>query len=113
MKYLFLFFFVTSAFANDVRYCYQIASDIPRDASGSIKRSTTVINAFKKDHPCPSTLLPKGACPDWAIDHVVPLVCGGCDAEFNMQWLPNSIKSTNSPSSKDRWEQRVYCPKKG
>ena len=48
----------------------------------------------------------------WQVDHVIPLVCGGCDAVVNMQWLPAAIKtcaaSTGVPC-KDRWEQKVYC----
>ena len=90
---------------QEVRYCGAPA----RLADGSIKRRADVLAAFKKAHPCPSTGLTVGACPGWAIDHVIPLVCGGCDGVGNLQWLPNGIKSAAGVLPKDRWEQRVYC----
>ena len=89
---------------TDIRYCGAPV----RDADGSIHRSTAVINAFKRLHPCPVTGLTTGACPGWAIDHVIPLASCGCDAVYNMQWLPNSIKSAAGVDAKDRWERRVY-----
>lgn len=92
---------------EEVRYC----GAPERLADGSIKRRSDVLVAFRKAHPCPATGLTKGACPGWAIDHVVPLVCGGCDAVSNLQWLPNQIKSAAGIYPKDRWEQRVYCTK--
>ena len=99
------FVWVISASAADPRYCGPPA----RDPDGTIHRSTATINAFKRAHACPSTGLYAGACPGWAVDHVIPLVCGGCDAVGNMQWLPLQIKSASGPWPKDRWEQRVYC----
>lgn len=81
--------------------------NIKRDASGRIARSSTVLKHFQQIHPCPSTGLPTGACPDWAIDHVIPLASGGCDAVINLQWLPNSIKRTSDPDNKDRWERKI------
>ena len=36
---------------------------ITRDKHGRIARSTAAKNAFKKEHPCPITGRPKGACP--------------------------------------------------
>jgi hypothetical protein len=50
------------------------------------KRSTAAKNAFKRQHPCPSTGRPGGSCPGYVIDHVNPLEGGGADAPFNMQW---------------------------
>ena len=94
--------------ALDPRYC-QLAASVPRDASGQIIRSSAVIRAFRKAHPCPVTNLTVGACPGWSIDHVLPLVCGGCDLITNLQWLPNTIKSCAGAQCKDRWEQKVYC----
>lgn len=92
---------------SETRYC-----GIPgRDAHGALKRRADVIAAFRKAHPCPATGQTKGACPGWAIDHVIPLICGGCDAVTNMQWMPNAIKSAAGALPKDRWEQRVYCNK--
>lgn len=95
---------MASAYAGDPRYC-----GVMRDDTGKIIRSSAVVRAFKSLHACPSTGLYGGACPGWAVDHVIPLVCGGCDAVGNMQWLPLSIKSASGVYPKDRWEQRVYC----
>ena len=50
-----------------------------------------------------------GACPSWAIDHVIPLACGGCDSIENLQWLKNSIKSCAGTECKDRWERKINC----
>lgn len=101
-KILILLLFVSlSAFAEeDIRYCGAIkyASD------GTIYRSTSKVNSFKKLHPCLSTGLNYGSCPGWNIDHVIPLACGGCDEVFNMQWLPTTYKITG----KDRWERKIY-----
>jgi hypothetical protein len=88
---------------EEQRYC-----GVPRrDADGTISRRTDVLAAFKRAHPCPATGRTSGACGGWAIDHVIPLACGGCDAVSNLQWLPNSIKS--SPVGKDRFERKIYC----
>lgn len=89
----------------DPRYC----GPAFRDENGRIMRSQQVLADFQRAHPCPSTGKTTGACPGWAKDHVIPLVCGGCDAVSNLQWLPNQIKSASGPLPKDRWEQRVYC----
>jgi hypothetical protein len=81
----------------------------PRDVHGRIVRSHQVLKAFQAIHPCPvngsrdvDTL-----CPGWAMDHVLPLVNGGCDAVWNLQWLPLSIKSCANPHCKDRFERRI------
>lgn len=93
--------------AEDLRFC----NTIVRDANGRIHRSSAVIAAFRRDHPCPSTGLTTGPCKGWAIDHVIPLASCGCDTPYNLQWLPNSIKSCAGIWCKDRWERRVYvCP---
>lgn len=87
---------------------YRYIGEVKRDASGDTARSTKVINAFKKMWACPATGLHKGACPGWAIDHVCPLACGCVDAVYNMQWLPDEIKSARGEFSKDHFERRVY-----
>jgi hypothetical protein len=89
----------------DNRYC---GSPV-RDGTGTIIRSTTKVNLFRLIHPCPATGKTIGSCPGWAIDHVIPLACGGCDDVHNMQWLPDEVKSTTNPKSKDRWERKVYA----
>jgi len=81
---------------EETRYCY------------GDKRSGDVIAAFRRIHPCPTTGLSTGSCPDWSVDYVIPLVVGGCDSVSNLQWLPNKIKSCASSDCKDRWEHKVY-----
>jgi hypothetical protein len=88
---------------DEVRYC----GEPKREADGSIARSREVLGAFKRVHPCPANGATSGACPGWAIDHVIPLACGGCDAVSNLQWLPNELKS-KAVIGKDRFERRIY-----
>jgi hypothetical protein len=87
---------------------YRYVGQVTRDATGATARSTKVIAAFKAQWACPATGLHTGACPGWAIDHVIPLDCAGVDAVYNMQWLPDSIKSAKGPFTKDHFERRVY-----
>lgn len=89
---------------QETRYC----GTPERTASGAIKRSAAVLAAFKKIHPCPSTGLTTGACPGWALNHTVPLACGGCDAVNNLDWMPDQIKSCAEPWCRDRFERKVY-----
>jgi hypothetical protein len=101
----FLLFFHSAAFAAavDIRQC----NDFTRDANGNLTRSAAVLRDFQKIHPCPATGLPTGACPGWSKDHVIPRADGGCDAVFNLQWLPNSIKTCADPHCKDRFERKI------
>ena len=55
-------------------------------AEARTKRSQSVKDEFKQQHPCPATGSPKGPCKGYVIDHVVPIGCGGADAPSNMQW---------------------------
>lgn len=89
---------------TEQRYCGPAA----RNAAGEILRRQDVLRAFRKAHPCPVTGLTTGACTGWAIDHVIPLACGGCDAVSNLQWLPNGLKSVPL-IGKDRFERKIYC----
>jgi hypothetical protein len=89
---------------EEQRYCGPPA----RTAAGEIKRRADVLAAFRRAHPCPVTGLATGACSGWAIDHVIPLACGGCDALSNLQWLPDGIKSA-AVIGKDRFERKIYC----
>jgi len=92
---------------TEIRYC----GPPVRLADGTIRRRADVLSAFRKAHPCPSTGLRTGACPGWSMDHIIPLASCGCDAVWNLQWLPNGIKSAAGELAKDRWERRVYvCP---
>lgn len=87
---------------------YRYTGVVVRNADGSTKRSSKVTMAFRKLYACPSTGAHIGACPGWAIDHVGPLDCGFVDAVWNMQWLPDEIKSAKGPFSKDHFERRIY-----
>src|SRR5256885_17116703 len=67
---------------KDARFC---GFPIPRDADGSIHRSSSVLRRFKEIWPCPD---PVGTtCPGWGLAHVVPLKCGADDWIGNLQWL--------------------------
>ena len=87
---------------------YRYTGVVTRNASGATSRSPQVIAAFKSRWACPSTGGHRGSCPGWAIDRVIPLDCGGVDAVWNMQWLPDQIKSAKGEYSKDHFERRVY-----
>ena len=87
---------------------YRYTGAVSRDVNGSTLRSPQVIAAFKARWACPSTAAHSGSGPGWAIDHVVPLACGGVDAVWNMQWLPDQIKSQRGEFSKDHFERRIY-----
>lgn len=78
-----------------------------RLADGSIRRRADVIAAFRKIHPCPSTMLYAGACPGWAINHDRPLACGGRDAVSNMSWMPTDIKTCAGAHCVDRYERKI------
>lgn len=116
MKYLVIFLFIGSAYAElpkpgtpeaiaDLRYCGEPA----RDAKGKIKRSQTVLRHFVKVFPCPANLEQTTNCPGWAIDHTIPLASGGCDSIANLTWLPDEIKSCSSTTCKDRWERKYHA----
>jgi 5-methylcytosine-specific restriction endonuclease McrA len=65
------------------------------------RRSHKAKNLFKATHHCPSTGRPKGSCPGYIIDHIVPLACGGSDTPENMQW-----QTKQEAKAKDKWERR-------
>jgi hypothetical protein len=85
-----------ASFSADINH--EIVS-IARDKHGRIARSSAAKNAFKREHPCPATGKPKGACPGYVIDHIIALKRGGPDSPANMQW--QTIKDAKA---KDRWE---------
>lgn len=87
---------------------YRYAGVVVRDANGEIKRSTRVINAFKRKWACPATGLHTGPCPGWSINHSIPLSCGGKDVVSNMDWMPDEAKSCASDYCRDRYERRIY-----
>ena len=75
------------------------APGVHRDSHGKIARDPRQTNAFKKQHPCPSTGKTSGSCPGYVIDHIKPLKRGGADIPSNMQW-----QTEGAAMQKDRWE---------
>lgn len=73
---------------------------VKRDSHGRIKRSTAAKDAFKRQHPCPSTGRSSGACPGYVVDHKIALECGGLDSPLNMQW-----QTTAAAKAKDKTER--------
>lgn len=65
-------------------------------------RDPRVVREFKRLQPCPATGKPRGRCPGWVIDHVVPLCAGGADAIENLQWQPRD-ESINKDVIERRW----------
>ena len=80
-------------------YHTRAAIGVPRDSDGRIRRSVAAKDEFKHEHPCPSTGRPRGACPGYVIDHVIPLKRGGPEAPANMQW-----QTIEESKAKDRIE---------
>jgi len=72
---------------------------VHRDSHGKIARDPRQTNAFKKEHPCPSTGKTSGSCPGYVIDHINPLKRGGADTPSNMQW-----QTEGAAKQKDKWE---------
>lgn len=71
-------------------------------AEAKIPRSSSAKAEFKRQQPCPSTGKPRGACPGYIIDHVIPLCAGGPDDPANMQW-----QTVAAAKEKDRGERRM------
>lgn len=69
-------------------------------ANAEQHRSYKAKTAFKYEHPCPATGRTKGSCPNYIIDHVIPLACGGLDDASNMQW-----QTKEEAKAKDKWER--------
>lgn len=65
------------------------------------KRSRAARDAFERENPCPATGEPRGACPGYVVDHIVPLACGGADEPSNMQW-----QTVADAKAKDKWERK-------
>jgi hypothetical protein len=91
---------------DETRCC---VASINRDATGGIIRRADVLYAFRKIHPCPATGLTTGACPNWQINHILPLACFGRDEVSNLQWMPAILKSSKGTLPIDRWERKIYC----
>lgn len=92
---------------------YRVCPSVVRTGGGKVYRSKAVIRAYREIYPCPVTGQTRGACPGWAINHVIPLSRKGCDAVINLQWVPDSIKSCAKPDCIDRWERDYYTEPRG
>lgn len=71
------------------------------NVSAEYHRSYKAKAMFKHSNPCPSTGRTKGSCPNYIIDHIDPLACGGEDIPENMQWQTKADAKT-----KDKWERK-------
>lgn len=71
-------------------------------------RSYRAKRDFRMENPCPSTGKVRGACPEYVVDHVVPLCAGGPDAPSNMQW-----QTVEAGKRKDRDERKACRQSKG
>src|SRR5437660_1052866 len=62
----------------------------PHREGGTISRSKVTIAHFKASHICPSTGKKdaRASCPGYKVDHIWPLVAGGCDVVENLQYQP-------------------------
>ena len=85
---------------QESRYC----GPPKRNSVGTIERDAKVPYYYRKVHRCPSTGLFTGACPNYALNHVIPLACGGCDTVNNLTWMRNDIKK-----QQDVIERRIYA----
>jgi hypothetical protein len=106
---LFIYSFEVFALPDPAKIETRCCVPVVRDANGKIARRADVLVAFQQIHPCPSTGLTTGACPNWYKDHVIPLACGGTDTIPNLQWLPGPIKNAAGVYPKDRWERKINC----
>jgi hypothetical protein len=97
------------AFAGPLDETRCCVAEIKRDAGGKIIRRADVLRAFRDLYPCPATGQTRGACPGWALNHTIPLACGGFDSVANLSWAPNVLKSGPGYLPIDRWERRIYC----
>lgn len=86
---------------KEIRYCGPPKRD---PVTHEILRDPKVISSYRKIHVCPSTGKFTGACPDYSLNHVKPLACGGCDAVWNLTWMRNDIKKLQ-----DRIERDIYA----
>jgi hypothetical protein len=55
-------------------------------ANAEQHRSNKAKATFKSTHPCSASGRTKGSCPNYIIDHIDLLACGGLDDASNMQW---------------------------
>ena len=71
--------------------------------AGATDRDPAQVRAFRKDHPCPATGKTTGPCPEFVVDHIIPLALYGADDPTNMQW-----QKADLAKRKDRLEFDAY-----
>ena len=74
----------------------------PSPIEAGARRSHQAVAEFKRMEPCPATGQPRGRCPGYVVDHVVPLCAGGPDAAANMQWQTVADAKLKDRSERDR-----------
>ena len=79
-----------------------LMANLPAEA-----RDASARRAFVRENPCPATGQPRGKCPGWVVDHIVPLCAGGPDKPGNMQW-----QTVDDAKIKDREEMQLCKPKR-
>lgn len=84
-------------------FVFALAAILASAAFAASERSSTQRAAFVRANPCPATGQPRGKCPGWVVDHIVPLCAGGADHPDNMQW-----QTTADAKTKDR-DERKQC----
>lgn len=85
------------SYADTAPATHTIATATPRSASS--------VRAFRKDNPCPATRRTTGACPNYVVDHGIPLCAGGADESYNMYW------QKSDDSYKKDADERDLCSK--
>lgn len=64
------------------------------------------VRAFRRVNACPSTKLFTGPCPNYVVDHIIPLATYGPDRPDNMQW-----SKVDEAKKKDKLEFEAYRAK--
>ena len=80
-----------------------LAAMVWLSACASHERGAAQRAAFVREYPCPATGQPRGPCPGYVVDHIIPLCGGGADAPSNMQW-----QTIEDGKLKDK-EERTQC----
>lgn len=93
--------FLATTVSADIRCC-----ETPqRYKDGRLKRSASVLEAFKILYPLPAGF----NRADYQIDHAVPLACGGRDIVENLLWMHKKAKTCAGDYCQDRIEMQVMC----
>lgn len=83
-----------------------LAASLTHPAEAKTHRSYAVKAEFKRLNPCPANGKRRGPCPNYQVDHIKPLKCGGPDAVDNMQWL--TVEAHKAKTKREaRWCRRA------